>query len=160
MSTWDDYPTVDDLWIEVGLDPPGAAQEIVRLRRERDAYKKAKEENDERFQIKGLEIAHERDTYLRLLSAALDEIYSLRIICAYEEGVVKTYTEYKSFPKSRRDVADKQMRRLRAAVAGEAQRVANHELPFTRWLRDKVGLLTVAQWSEEVDRRNPPRRHR
>ena len=101
-----------------------------------------------------------RDEYLRLLSEALNEIYALRTICAYEEGVVQTYTEYKSFPKSRRDVADKQMRRLRAAVAGEAQRVANYELPFTRWLRDKIGLLTVAQWSEEVDRRNPPRRHR
>ena len=110
--------------------------------------------------VRTYEARREADDVRVLLSAALDEIYALRVICAYEEGVVKTYTEYKSFPKSRRDVADKQMRRLRAAVAGEAQRVANHELPFTRWLRDKVGLLTVAQWAEEVDARNPPRRQR
>ena len=110
--------------------------------------------------VRTYEARREADDVRVLLSEALNEIYALRTICAYEEGVVKTYTEYKSFPKSRREVADKQMRRLRAAVAGEAQRVANYELPFTRWLRDKVGLLTVAQWAEEVDARNPPRRRR
>jgi hypothetical protein len=106
------------------------------------------------------EARREADDTLTLLSAALDEIYALRTICAYEEGVVQTDTEYKSFPKSRRRVADDQMARLRAAVAGGAQHVSNFEIPFARWVRDKVDLLTVDQWRDEVARRNPPRRRK
>lgn len=96
------------------------------------------------------------DDTAALLSAALDEIYSLRLLCAYEAEVISAHLDYKTFPKSRRRIAEKQINRLIRAAEGEAERIANSELPFTRYLRDKVSLLTTSQWREEVHARRGP----
>lgn len=51
-------------------------------------------------------------------SAALDEIWRLRHVLAYEAAVIETHLGYKTFPKSRRPIAEQQVQRLRQ-FAGE-----------------------------------------
>ena len=54
------------------------------------------------------------------LTRALDEIYELRRLAAYEARVLEAHLDYKSFPKSRRTVAEDQVERLRRAARGGA----------------------------------------
>lgn len=55
-------------------------------------------------------------------SAALDEIYELRRALAYEARVVEAhYEDFKTFPKSRRRIAEEQVQRMRKAASGHAE---------------------------------------
>ncbi len=56
-------------------------------------------------------------------SAALDEIWRLRCILAYEARVVEAHTSLKTFPKSRRAYAEKQIEHMRAAARGKSKDV-------------------------------------
>lgn len=55
----------------------------------------------------------------RLYSAALDEVYALRMALAYEAGVVEAHADYKTFPKTRRPIVENQAERMRASARGE-----------------------------------------
>lgn len=60
------------------------------------------------------------DTILiAVLSAALDEIWLLRAALAHEAEVLEGYLAFKSFPTSRRDIADRQLTRMRSAARGD-----------------------------------------
>lgn len=49
---------------------------------------------------------------------ALDEIYSLRRALAYEAGRTAADLQYKTFPKSRRAIAENAINRMRSAARG------------------------------------------
>lgn len=55
---------------------------------------------------------------MHLLSLALDEIYELRRLCAYEASVREADLDYATYPKSRRKVAEDRIERLRKAACG------------------------------------------
>lgn len=52
---------------------------------------------------------------------AIDEIWLLRRALAYEAAATAVHLSYKSFPKSRRQVAEKQMDRMRESARGRVQ---------------------------------------
>jgi hypothetical protein len=52
---------------------------------------------------------------------ALDEIWLLRRALAYEAAATAAHLSYKSFPKSRREVAENQIERMRESARGRAQ---------------------------------------
>lgn len=53
------------------------------------------------------------------LSAALDEIYRLRLLLASEARILEAHLELKSFPKSRREFAVKSVQRMRLGAMGK-----------------------------------------
>lgn len=59
---------------------------------------------------------------LSQLSAAVDEIYALRRALAREAGGLEAHLTYKTFPKSRRSIAEQQVERMRASARGEVRR--------------------------------------
>jgi hypothetical protein len=86
-------------------------------------------------------------------SEALDEIYRLRQLLAYEAQCVSATLEYKSFPKSRREVHERQVARMRAAARGEAEvQVAGMSSTVLRHCLREAGAsqtLTRSQFEEE-----------
>lgn len=58
------------------------------------------------------------DVSIETYSAALDEIYRLRQALAYEALVCAVHGDYKTFPKSRRDVLANQVERMQKAARG------------------------------------------
>lgn len=93
---------------------------------------------------------------LELLSAALDEIYRLRRAFAYESRVIEAHYEgLKTFPKSRRKIAEEQVARMREAVTSSVVAYAGvSSQSLRRELANAGGrpLLTVASWRDEVTR--------
>lgn len=90
----------------------------------------------------------DHDEMLRHYSAALDEIYRLRAALAYEARVIGGHLLLAGFPKSRREIAEQQIERMRTAVRGR-----------TRWAYDGVmsagaaeGLLRAAGASPTLTR--------
>lgn len=83
-------------------------------------------------------------------AAALDEVYLLRALCAYEGRVLEVHTGYASFPKSRRDAAAASLARLSQAAAGDVD-VATAALNVKQTLRmaDLPETLTAASYAEE-----------
>jgi hypothetical protein len=94
------------------------------------------------------------DKMLGHYSDALDEIYRLRQLLAYEAQCVSATLEMKTFPKSRRDVHERQIERMRAAARGEAEvRMAGMSNTVLRYcLRDAgaAETLTRSQWEESA----------
>lgn len=86
-------------------------------------------------------------------SAALDEIYRLRRALAYEARVVETYLDYKTFPKSRRGVAEEQIARMRLTVGGNSQSAYGG---ISGWALDveaeECGFRTLTRWQWENQR--------
>lgn len=87
-------------------------------------------------------------------SAALDEIWRLRRLLAYEAGVLEAHLGYKSFPKTRRAFAEQQVARMQDAARGHSDKeaVATHSLS-TRHITQGLGMkqtLTCHAW--ETDR--------
>jgi hypothetical protein len=60
------------------------------------------------------------DDMLFHYSAALDEIYRLRQALAIEARSTEAHLQFKTFPKSQRPYAERQIARMRAAARGEA----------------------------------------
>lgn len=55
---------------------------------------------------------------LEFYSAALDEIYALRTVLAAQADIVEAHLSLRSFPKSRRQVAEEQVEGMRQAARG------------------------------------------
>lgn len=86
---------------------------------------------------------------LRLLSLALDEVYALRQLVAYEAGVREADLTYKTFPKSRRDIAKDRIQKLRSAARGRAIDVVRdlHKQRDLRYaLREAGAPETMTRW--------------
>lgn len=87
------------------------------------------------------------------LSAAVDEIYHLRAMLADEARIISALLDYRSFPKSRREIAQRQIERMKAAacgVLGGFERVGSE---YTRksslsWAGADE-CLTNSQWAEQ-----------
>ncbi len=106
----------------------------------------------------GREQAMQRhDEMLHYYSAALDEVFRLRRALAYEAGVVEAHLTLKSFPRSRRPIAETQTFRMRLAARGRA---AIEYAGMPTWslesgMRDAgaPNSLTRTEWEHEVDQR-------
>ncbi|WP_086847022.1 hypothetical protein [Amycolatopsis kentuckyensis] len=82
------------------------------------------------------------DHYMR----ALDEIYRLRRILAHQARVTEVHLDFKTFPKSRRDVALRQVEQARLSATGHSEQIIAEINP--RSLED-LGLprgLSRGQW--------------
>jgi hypothetical protein len=82
-------------------------------------------------------------------SDALDEIYELRAALAYEARILEMHLAFKTFPKSRRRMAEQQIDRMRGAVSGPAGRPGvylAHPSRFTELRRLGVKGFTMAEW--------------
>lgn len=89
-------------------------------------------------------------------SRALDEIYRLRALMAYEARVVDANLHFKSLPKHCRESMERQKVRMQRAAQGKASMVkANISWVGIRDALREAGAeegLTVQQWEEEVGR--------
>jgi hypothetical protein len=83
-------------------------------------------------------------------SRALDEIYRLRSLLAYEATVLDAHLEYKTFPKSRRPIAEQQSARMRVAASGtDVTRYISHlSLRHARAKANVPQTLTRAGWEQ------------
>lgn len=61
----------------------------------------------------------ERSVPMHLYSQALDEIHALRRALAYEAEITAGHLGYRSFPKTRRHIAEDQIERMREAARGQ-----------------------------------------
>lgn len=80
--------------------------------------------------------------------AALDEIYRLRVLLAHEAQIQGGHLMYKSFPKSRRDVAEHSIERMRRAARGQsvdATARITHPKAYLR-LAGAPDTLTRTEW--------------
>src|SRR5690606_24959798 len=85
------------------------------------------------------------------LSRALDEIYALRLLLASEARILEAHLVHKTFPKSRRGVAEQSVARMRAAVRGD---VKPHDPQSARRAYAAVygaQTLTRYQWLAEKE---------
>ena len=94
------------------------------------------------------------DTIDPAYSAALDEIFRLRCVLAYEARIIEAHLDLATFPKSRRPIAEDQVGRMRAAAGGAAVETYRN----LDWWKLKAQLLeatgndmlTRRQWEQEV----------
>lgn len=86
-------------------------------------------------------------------SAALDEIWHLRRALAYEARVVEAHYEgYKTFPKRRRPIAEKQVERMRLAAVGKGVEAYAGQIMVGneyKHLTNGKGTLTRAEFEAE-----------
>ncbi len=87
------------------------------------------------------------------ISEALDEIWHLRRLCAYEAVVREADLSYATFPKGRRKVVEDRIERLRDAARGHADRAiagASYR-SLEAAMRDAGAnsMLTRPQWEAE-----------
>jgi hypothetical protein len=92
-----------------------------------------------------------------LLSSALDEVYRLRRALAYEARVSEAHYEgFKTYPKSRRTIAEEQVRRMRLAVTSSEAAYAGVSRESMRREASNCGLETLTTWefADEVNTRS------
>lgn len=102
----------------------------------------------------------EEDTVpLAELSAALDEIYMLRQLCAYEAAIRAADLGYATYPKSRRKVGEERIERLRQAARGEVDVAiaGTSYLSLRHGLREAGASETMTRhvWREQRMPRRP-----
>lgn len=88
-----------------------------------------------------------------LLSATLDEICRLRRAMAYEARVVEAHYEgYKTFPKTRRGIAEEQVARMRLAIKSPLLAYAETSSQSLRREAEAQGFhfLTASSWADEL----------
>lgn len=94
---------------------------------------------------------------LKLYGLALDEVYRLRALMAYEAEVTAAHLTLKGFPKSRRDIAVHQITRMRDAARGHSRHVMMNEVSmytsFQRVLRQAGAKPTLTRWEFEKELR-------
>lgn len=100
------------------------------------------------------EVSHDEPTVpLSLLSRALDEVYDLRRLVAYEACVRQADLGYATYPKSRRKVAEERIERLRQAARGDADVAiaGTSHLSLRQGLREAGAkdLLVRRSWENE-----------
>jgi hypothetical protein len=82
---------------------------------------------------------------------ALEEIDRLRTALAYEARVIQVHLDYRSFPKTRRPVAERQVERMTASARGQAQAAYadTSDLALAHVRRETgIGVLTRSQWEK------------
>lgn len=88
-----------------------------------------------------------------VISGLLDEVYELRRVCAYTAQAIQADLSLKTFPKSRRLLAESRIERLRKAANGYARHVnlGVSGQVLRAALRDAGAkeTLTRAQWVQE-----------
>ena len=93
---------------------------------------------------------------MRHYSRALDEIYHLRRLCADQARVIEADLTYKTFPKSRRAVAEERVVRLRKAAKGRwPEAIAGRPSRILDGHMKALGMkttLTRAQYEQEATR--------
>ncbi len=91
---------------------------------------------------------------LSTLSAALDEIYQLRRLLAYEACIVNATLQYATLPKGRRAVMKQQVERMRQAARGEVTSAlaGRSSEVYRRALRESGAkeTLTRFEWEERL----------
>ncbi len=95
---------------------------------------------------------HVDEDLLGHYSAALDEIYALRAALAVEARTTEVHLEYRSFPKSRRAIAEQQIARMRAAATQPA-RYAYGDVSYRYRELKRLGAVTLTrvQWEARDD---------
>lgn len=85
------------------------------------------------------------------LSIAIDEIYFLRSVLADESMILKAHLDYKTFPKSRREIAERQVERMRRFASGEMWAAQRDQFRQGMALRmcDLPESLTNHAWAEQ-----------
>lgn len=86
------------------------------------------------------------------LSRALDEVYRLRTAMAVEAVFLAGHLDYSTLPKTRRQVIEEQLARLRAASRGDRTSHREFDDRQQREARDQAGmdhLLTRYMFSQE-----------
>lgn len=81
-------------------------------------------------------------------TAALDEIYRLRVILAHEAQIQEGHLAFASFPKSRRKVAERSIERMREAARGHSK-TATVAIPLWKQALKSAGAsetFTRADW--------------
>lgn len=85
------------------------------------------------------------------LSVAVDEIYLLRAALADEADIIEAHLDYKTFPKTRRKVAEAQVERMRRFARGEMYAATREKFNSAAALR-RAGAddcLTNSDWAEQ-----------
>lgn len=95
-----------------------------------------------------------RDVPLADYSRALDEIYRLRTALAIEARATQAHLNFKTFPKSQRPYAERQIARMQAAARGDVEQAYDVEL--TGWqgkacLREAGAAETLTRWQWEQE---------
>lgn len=95
------------------------------------------------------------DELLGALSEALDEIWRLRLALAYEAGGIEAHLGYKTFPKTRRAIAEEQVKRMRLAVTRSELAYAGKSSQVMRSCAKECGFdhLTRYSWTQEMIKR-------
>lgn len=85
------------------------------------------------------------------LSCAIDEIYFLRALVADEAAIIEGHLSYKTFPKSRRGLAEDQVERMRRVARGEMYAAAREGFDQKRALKTAGAddLLLNHHWAEQ-----------
>lgn len=84
-------------------------------------------------------------------SYAIDEIYQLRALLADEAAIIEAHLDLKTFPKSRREIAEKQIERMRAAARGETPEYRDRWSP-SRALKSAGADDGLLNWQWEMQR--------
>jgi hypothetical protein len=92
------------------------------------------------------------DDMLLHYARALDEIFRLRGLLAYEAGVTQAHLQLATFPRGRRAFAEAQVKRMTLAATGSSQLaltgVEKQSLALVR-VRLNIGTLTRIQFENE-----------
>lgn len=98
-----------------------------------------------------------KEELLHYYSAALDEIYKLRVALAIEADTQAGNLNFKTFPKSQRKATGESIQRMQAcAIGGRPERYDSLSLNYLDGLFLSLGgerTLTRHSWEREVDSR-------
>lgn len=87
---------------------------------------------------------------------AIDEIYRLRGLLAYEAGVMRGHLALATFPRSRRPIAEGQITRMTRAAIGESKlALAGTDTRGMLHVRQQLGIQTLTRWQFENEQNQP-----
>lgn len=139
------------------MDPVSVGQRVAMentLQDKRDRERIQKEYSATREQLiaeSEARVAERSSIPLEHYSMALDEIYLLRAMLADEADILNEHLEFKTFPLSRRKVAEQQVARMRGLAGGDLERQCREGFKAKDALR-RAGIdecLTRSQWEEQ-----------
>lgn len=89
--------------------------------------------------------------------AAIEEIFELRAVLAHEADTIESHLQLRTFPPSRRAIAEIQVQRMRAAIRRPAKLVYG-DRPFRYGALRRLGaaILTRGMWEEREQPLPPP----
>lgn len=85
-------------------------------------------------------------------SRALDEIYRLRGLLAFEAAIIQGHLQLATFPRSRRVAAEEQIRRMTTAAIGQVDSTfTSNSNPSMKHVRQQLGIETLTRWAFEQE---------